>query len=55
MALAKPLEYLLRHGQVQIDIPAQRQFGQNLPVVRRVKLDRWHVLITYDPHPGVTA
>jgi hypothetical protein len=50
MALVKPLEYLLRHGQVKIDVPAQKQFGQNLPVVRRVKLDRWHVLITYDPN-----
>jgi hypothetical protein len=49
MALVKPLEFLLRHGTVKIDVPAQEQFGKTLPVVRRVKLGPWHVLITYDP------
>lgn len=49
MALVKPLEYLLRHGAVKIDVPAREQFGKTLPIVRRVQLGRWHVLITYDP------
>ena len=56
MALVKPLEYLLRHGQVMIDVSAQHQFAQTLPVVRRVRLGPWHVLATYDPavvHGGV--
>jgi hypothetical protein len=34
---------------VNIDVPARRQFKQNLPIVRRVKLGPIHVLITYDP------
>jgi len=49
MALAKPFEYTLRHGDVKIDIPAREQFKKQLPVVRRVKLGPIHVLITYDP------
>lgn len=49
MALVKPFEYFLRHGQVKVDVPAPRQFGQTLPLVRRVKLGPWHVVITYDP------
>jgi len=49
MALVKPLESLLRHGRPRIDVPAREQFGRTLPVVRRVKLGPWHVLITYDP------
>lgn len=49
MALVKPLEFLLRHGEVKIDVPAQQQFGKTLPVVRRVKYGSWHVLATYDP------
>ena len=49
MALAKPLEYILRHGEVKIDVPAQEQFAKTLPIVRRVKLGKLNVLITYDP------
>lgn len=49
LALAKPFEYLLRHGQPRIDVPAREQFGKTLPIVRRVKLGRWHVVATYDP------
>ncbi len=49
MALVKPLEYSLRHGEVKVDIPARRQFKQTLPIVRRIKLDRVHILCTYDP------
>lgn len=49
MALVKPLEGLLRRGTVKIDVPAQEQFGKTLPVVRRVKLGKWHVMATYDP------
>jgi len=49
MALVKPLEYILRHGEVEIDVPARIQFKQTLPIVRRVKLGPIHILITYDP------
>jgi len=49
MALVKPLEYTLRHGEVKIDVPARRQFKESLPIVRRVKLGPIHVIITYDP------
>jgi len=49
MALAKPFEYILRHGEVKIDVPAREQFKQTLPIVRRVQLGRYHLLITYDP------
>ena len=50
MALVKPLEFILRHGEVKIDVPATQQFAKRLPIVRRVKLGRIHVLITYDPN-----
>ena len=50
MALVKPLEYILHHGKVKIDVPATEQFAKRLPIVRRVKLGRIHVLITYDPN-----
>ena len=49
MALVKPFEHILRHGEVKIDVPAQEQFADVLPIVRRVALGRMHVLITYDP------
>ncbi|HHX42107.1 MAG TPA: hypothetical protein GX715_19290 [Armatimonadetes bacterium] len=49
MALVKPLEYHLRHGEVKVDVPAQEQFAKKLPIVRRVKLGRTHVIATYDP------
>jgi len=49
MALVKPLEYLLRHGEVKVDAPAREQFQKTLPIVRRVKLGKIHVIITYDP------
>jgi len=49
MALVKPFEYLLRYGEMKIDVSAHRQFAETLPVVRRVKLGGIHVLITYDP------
>ena len=49
LALVKPFEYLLRHGAVEIDVPASEQFAKTLPIVRRVRLGRWHVLISYDP------
>jgi len=49
MALVKPLEYLLKHGEVKIDVPAQEQFAETLPIVRRVEHSPYHVLVTYDP------
>jgi len=49
LALVKPFEHMLRHGEVKIDVSAQKQFGDELPIVRRVKLGRYHLLATYDP------
>ena len=49
MALVKPLEWLLRNGEVKIDVSAQDQYAATLPIVRRVKHGRTHILITYDP------
>jgi hypothetical protein len=49
LALVKPLEYILRHGEVAVDVSAQRQFAEHLPIVRRVTLDGLHVMATYDP------
>jgi len=49
LALVRPLEYILRHGEVQVDVPAQEQFGEDLPIVRRVSLGPWHIVATYDP------
>jgi hypothetical protein len=49
LALVKPFEHLLRHGEVQVDVPSQEQFAKTLPIVRRVKLGKTHVLATYDP------
>ncbi len=49
MALAKPFEYVLRHGQVRIDVTAQDQFFKVQPIVRQVQLGRYHVVATYDP------
>ena len=49
MALVKPLEYILSHGEVKIDVPAQKQWHDRLPIVRRVKLGKTHVIATYDP------
>ncbi len=49
MALVKPFEYHLRHGEVKVDVPAQEQYSKTLPIVRRVKLGSVHVLATYDP------
>ncbi len=49
LALVRPLEYLLRHGEVRIDVPAQQQFAETLPIVRRVTLGGYHAIATYDP------
>ncbi len=49
MALTKPLEYILSHGKVKIDVPAQKQWQDRLPIVRRVKLGQIHAIATYDP------
>ena len=49
LALVKPLEYLLRHGEVKVDMPARKQFAETLPIIRRVKLGPYHVIATYDP------
>ena len=49
LALVKPLEKLLHEGEVKVDVPASEQFSGSLPIVRRVRSGRYHVLVTYDP------
>ena len=49
MALIKPVEFILRHGQAPIDVPAQQQFKDTSPIVRRVTLGNLNVVATYDP------
>jgi len=49
LALAKPFEYILRHGEVKIDVSSLSQYLKTLPIVRRVKLGAYHILVTYDP------
>ena len=49
LALVKPLEYILRHAEVKVDVPAQEQFAKTLPIVRRMKLGTVNVIATYDP------
>jgi hypothetical protein len=49
LALVKLFERFLRRGEVQVDVPALDQFTQTLPLVRRVKWGRTHLLATYDP------
>lgn len=49
LALVKPFEYLLRRGEVKVDVPALDQFAKTLPIIRRVKLGPFHVIATYDP------
>jgi hypothetical protein len=49
LALIKPLEYIIRHGEVKKDVPSVERFVKALPLVRRVKLGPLHVLATYDP------
>ncbi len=49
LALVKPLEYLLSHGEAIVDVPAQEQFAETLPIVRRVELDGYHAIASYDP------
>ncbi|MGD0092518.1 MAG: hypothetical protein ABSE73_21595 [Planctomycetota bacterium] len=49
LALVHPFEYILRRGEVKVDVPALDQFAKTLPIVRRVKLGPIHVIATYDP------
>ena len=49
MALVKPFEESIRRGEVKIDVPADLQFKKTLPIVRRVKCGRFHIVATYDP------
>jgi len=49
LALVRPIEGLLRDGEVKTDCSMQQCYADDLPIVRRVKLGRWHVLATYDP------
>jgi hypothetical protein len=49
LALVRPFEYILRHGQVKVDVAALDEFAHSLPVVRRVKLGNLNIVATYDP------
>ncbi len=49
LALVKMFDYSLKFGEIKIDVSARDQFLKKLPVVRRVKAGKYHILITYDP------
>lgn len=49
LALVRPFEFTLKNGEVKIDVLAQKQFYYTLPIIRRVKLGNYHIVITYDP------
>ena len=49
LALVKPFEYLLRHGEPVVDVSAQEQFRDTLPILRRVRIEGHQVIATYDP------
>ena len=49
LALVKPFERLLREGEPKVDVLAQTQFGETLPIVRRVEYEDYQIVITYDP------
>ncbi|MHC5040060.1 MAG: hypothetical protein ACYTHM_22360 [Planctomycetota bacterium] len=56
MALARVFEFFLRFGQLELDVEATDQWTNRLPVLRRVKLGPYHVIVAYDPffesHPS---
>lgn len=49
LALVKPFERLLREGEPAVDVSAQEQFRDTLPIVRRVSIEGHHIVATYDP------
>ncbi len=49
LALVKALEPILRQGEPKVDVPALDQFAKTLPIGRRVKFGRVHLLATFDP------
>lgn len=49
LALVKPFEAILAEGQPVIDVPARKQYEENLPIVRRVVCGHLHLIATYDP------
>jgi hypothetical protein len=55
LALAKPFEYLLKHGQVEIDFDGRQVFASDAPILRRVSLGDYHLVATYDPHAARTG
>jgi hypothetical protein len=52
LALVKPIEHLLSHGEPKADVDAQHILSDKLPIIRRVKLGSLHALMTYDPCGG---
>lgn len=49
LALVKLFEGSLRQGEPAVDVSAQEQFRDTLPVVRRVAVEGHHIVATYDP------
>jgi hypothetical protein len=49
LALIRPLEYTLRHGEPKQDMDMRRAWKEILPIVRRVKLGDLHIVASYDP------
>lgn len=49
LALVKPFERILRQGEPVVDVSAQEQYRDTLPIVRRVTIEGYDIVATYDP------
>ena len=49
LALVKPFERLLRAGEPVVDVSAQEQYRDTLPIVRRISIEGYDIVATYDP------
>ena len=49
LAMVRLLEYTLWTGTTAIDVPAQQQFAQLSPIIRRVANGAYSIVATYDP------
>lgn len=49
LALIKQIELTLKTGEPVIDISSSKQFAKKLPIIRRVKNGKFHVVVTYSP------
>jgi hypothetical protein len=49
LALVKPIEGMLKRGEVKVDVAALDVYVKTLPIVRRVKVGKYHLIATFDP------